>query len=308
MHLPRIISCLIIGNKIKCIPETKLSQGVKGMNDKVNEFIQYIDELGVSVNTKEAYERDIRQLLRELEAEGIRELSEINPAELMQYIDGMNKKGRSTATISRTIASVRRFFEFTQKKGYTFSDPSEWLKAPKVIRKTPSVLSDKDMKRLISSIDTGSAKGMRDKALLELIMSTGIGVSELIELRKECINLEAQVITINGKQRKLSLGKRVTDTLRNYSAARDELLNGNADKGVYFVSCAGEKMSRQGLWKIIRLCGNNAGIANITPQMLRHSSAVSAMRHGKDANAVQHMLGHSTKTGVLEYKNLAAVE
>ena len=77
---------------------------------------------------------------------------------------------------------------------------------------------------------------------------------------------------------------------------------------MYFVSCAGEKMSRQGLWKIIRLCGNNAGIANITPQMLRHSSAVSAMRHGKDANAVQHMLGHSTKTGVLEYKNLAAVE
>lgn len=278
------------------------------MNDRIDEFVQYMKELGVSDNTREAYERDIKLLMRELKEEGVRELTDISSAELMQYIDGLNQKGRSTATISRTIASVRRFFAFTHSKGYTFSDPSEWLKAPKVIRKTPSVLSDKDMKRILTSIDISTAKGMRDRALLELIMTTGIGVSELIELQSECVNLEAQTISINRKERKLSLGKKITDTLKNYNEVREELLNGNADNGIFFVSCAGDKMSRQGLWKIIRLCGVNAGITNITPQMLRHSSAVSAMRHGKDANAVQRMLGHSTKTGALEYKNLVSAE
>ncbi len=276
------------------------------MNDRIEEFVQYMKELGVTDNTREAYERDIKLLMKELGNEGIRELTDISSAELMQYIDGLNQKGRTTATISRTIASVRRFFAFTHSKGYTFSDPSEWLKAPKVIRKTPTVLSDKDMKKILASIDISTAKGIRDRALLELIMSTGIGVSELIELRNECVNLETQTLSINRKQRRLNLGKKVTDTLKSYNEAREELLNGNIDNGIFFLSCAGDKMSRQGLWKIIRLCGANAGISNITPQMLRHSSAVSAMRHGKDAGTVQRMLGHTTKSGVQEYKSLAA--
>lgn len=279
------------------------------MNDRIQEFAQYIAGLGVSDNTREAYVRDIRLLMKELrDAEGIRELTDISSAELMQYIDGLNQKGKSTATISRTIASVRRFFAFTHSRGYTFSDPSEWLKAPKVIRKTPTVLSDKDMKRILTSIDVSTAKGMRDRALLELIMSTGIGASELIELKTECVDFSTQTISLSKRQRKLNLGRRLTDTLRSYNEVREELLNGSVDKGIFFVSCAGEKMSRQGLWKIIRLCGVNAGIANITPQMLRHSSAVSAIRHGKDAGTVQKMLGHSTKAGALEYKNLAAAE
>ena len=277
------------------------------MNDRLNEFVQYIDELGVAANTKEAYERDIKLLMKELSEEGIHELTDISSAELMQYIDGLIEKGRSTSTISRIVASIRRYFAFTLSKGYTFSDPSELLKAPKVIRKTPDILSEKDMKRIISSIDTDTAKGVRDKALLELIMTTGIGVSELIALNTEDVDVASQTINIGVKTpRRLSLSKKTTDALKRYLGVRQELLGNVRDNGTFFLSCAGEKMSRQGLWKIIRICGNQAGIKDITPQMLKHSSAVSAMRHGKDVAAVQKMLGHATKAGILEYKSLAS--
>lgn len=138
-------------------------------------------------------------------------------------------------------------------------------------------------------------------------MSTGISVSEIIELKRADVDLKSQTINV-GNKRRINISKKTTDSLRAYTEVRDKLLNGHEDSEVFFLSYAGRKMSRQGLWKIIRACGANAGIDNITPQMLRHSFAVSALRHGKDAVSIQRMLGHTTKVGVTEYQNLAAAE
>ena len=275
------------------------------MTDRLSEFVQYIDESGVAANTREAYERDIRLLMRQLSADGVRELEDISSAELMQYVDGLSAKGKSTATISRTVASIRRFFAFTHSRGYTFSDPSEMLKTPKVIKKTPAILSDKDIKRIIMSVDTDTTKGIRDKAMLELIISTGIGATEILELTVSDVDLRSQTVSAGSKKRRVSISKRAADMLRAYDEVRDKLLNGQEDCGVFFLSCSGRRMSRQGLWKIIRAAGVDAGIDNITPQMLRHSFAVSALRHGKDVGTVQKILGHTTKAGALEYQSMA---
>ncbi len=279
----------------------------RDMTDRISEFVEYIEETGAASNTRDAYERDIKLLIRQLELDGVRELQDISSAELMQYIDELQAKGRSAATISRTVASIRRFFTFTHGRGYTFSDPSELLTTPKVIKKTPTILSEKEVKRIIASVDTDTPKGLRDKAMLELIMSTGISVSEIIELKRADVDLKSQTINV-GNKRRINISKKTTDSLRAYTEVRDKLLNGHEDSEVFFLSYAGRKMSRQGLWKIIRACGANAGIDNITPQMLRHSFAVSALRHGKDAVSIQRMLGHTTKVGVTEYQNLAAAE
>lgn len=280
----------------------------KDMTDRISEFIQYIEASGAASNTRTAYERDIRLLIRQLERDGVRELSDISSAELMQYIDELSAEGKSAATISRTIASVRKFFAFTHGRGYTFSDPSELLTTPKVIKKAPVILSEKEIKRVITSIDTSTPKGLRDKTMLELIMAIGISVSEIVELSCDDVDLNAQTILLGGDKRRVNISRKTTDSLRAYTEVRDKMLNGRKDCGAFFLSYVGKKMSRQGMWKTIRECGLNAGMDNITPQTLRHSFAVSALRHGKDAVSIQKMLGHATKVGVTEYQNIASAE
>lgn len=273
----------------------------------INEFINYIDSTGVSENTRQAYARDLKQLSRKLSESGVYELADIGTADLMQYIETISAEGKSAATISRNIASMRRFFSYTHSKGYTFSDPSEILKAPKVIRKKPTVLSDKDIKRLLNVPDTSTAKGIRDKAMLEVLAATGISVTELIELGIDDVDLKSQCIYAGSKKRRIGFGKRTIDALKDYSRCRGRLMTGDTeDDGTYFLSCAGEQMTRQGFWKVIRRCGQDAGIDNLTPQIMRHSFAVAALRHGKDVATVQKLLGHTSRAGSLEYRSLAS--
>lgn len=274
------------------------------MTDKINEFIKYISETGVAANTREAYGRDLRQLAKYLEAKGITELTEIDAAVLLEYIDELKLSGKSAATVSRAAASVRRFFAFALMKGYTFSDPSELLKAPKVIRKVPMVLTEKDAKRIIAAVDTDTVKGLRDRAILELMLATGIGVGELLSLNTCDVDPANRRLIAGKMKRELDIGKRTNNALLAYAEARTRLLTGNKDCGAFFLSCAGERMTRQGLYKLIHACGVSAGLDGVTPFTLRHSFAVAALNHGKDVNALQKMLGHATAAGAAEYRNL----
>ena len=275
------------------------------MTDKIERFIKYISETGVSTNTKEAYGRDLRRLEAFCKTRGIIELTDLDAAELMQYIDELRLRGLSAATVSRTVASIRRFFAFALRQGYTFSDPSKLLKAPKVIRKTPMLLSEKEAKRIIAAVDVSSVKGLRDRAILELMLASGIGAGELLNLNTVDVELECRRLTVGKKKRALDIGKRTSKVLSAYAERRSELLTGNKDSGAFFLSCAGERLTRQGLYKLIHTCGINAGLDGVTPITLRHSFAVAALSHGKDANALRQMLGHATAAGVAEYRNLA---
>ncbi len=273
--------------------------------DRISEFIEYISATGVSDNTKQAYERDLRIAKRYLDDNGVCELADIGSADLMQYIEYILDQGRSAATVSRNIASMRRFFAFTHSRGYTFSDPSELLKAPKVIRKTPDILSEKDIRRLIGTVDQESIKGIRDRAILELLAGTGISVSEILALDMEDVDLRTRMMFLGDEKRMIELSKKLCDILKKYMNVRHKLAADAAECEAFFLSCAGGRMSRQGLWKLIHLCGKNAGIENMTPKILRHSFAVAALKHGKDVSTVQKMLGHTSRTGTMEYRSLA---
>lgn len=272
----------------------------------INEFINYIDTNGVSVNTKQAYARDLKQLKERLAGDGVTELADVGSAQLMQYVDTLSAEGKSAATISRNVASMKKFFSYTHSRGYTFSNPAELLKAPKVIRKAPMILSDKDIKRLLNTPDPETAKGLRDRAMLELMAATGISVSELMSLKAEDVDLKQQFVTVGTNRRRITLGKRTNDALKAYSKARRRLIQeGKNDDGTYFLSCIGEQMTRQGFWKIVRGYGLDIGIENMTPQVMRHSFAVAALRHGKDVVTVQRLLGHASRAGSLEYRSIA---
>ena len=273
--------------------------------DRISEFIEYISETGVSNNTKQAYERDLRIIKRYRDDSGLCELADIGSADLMQYIEYILEQGRSVATVSRNIASMRRFFAFTHSRGYNFSDPSELLKAPKVIRKTPDILSEKDIRKLIGSVDQDSVKGIRDRAILELLAGTGISVGEVLALDTEDADLRARLMFLGDERRRIELSKKLCDILKKYLNVRHKLAADATECEAFFLSCAGGRMSRQGLWKLIHLYGRNAGIENMTPKILRHSFAVAALKHGKDVSTVQKMLGHASRTGTMEYRSIA---
>lgn len=275
------------------------------MTDKIQEFVDYIAETGAASNTVQSYARDLKLMMSYMMDNGINELADIGSAELMQYIEWMSGQGKSAATVSRSIASIRRFFTYTRSKGYTYSDPTEMLKGPKVIRKLPEIMTDKQIRKLIAAPDVSKVKGIRDKAMIALVCGAGVNVTEIIEMRCEDVDLDAQTVTVGSRRRQVSLGKRNTNTLRNYYKIRHKFLNGEEDDGVFFLSCSGFKMTRQGFWKIMHVYGNSIGIENMTPQMMRHSFAVLSLRRGKDIRTVQNSLGHISNTSSLEYKMLA---
>lgn len=275
------------------------------MTDKIQEFVDYMAESGAASNTVQSYARDLKLMAGYMKDNGINELAEIGSAELMQYIEWMTGEGKSAATVSRSIASIRRFFTYTRSKGYTYSDPTEMLRGPKVIRKLPEIMTDKQIRKLIAAPDVSKVKGIRDKAMISLVCSAGINVTEIIEMKCEDVDLDAQTITVGTRRRQVNLGKRSTNNLRNYYKIRHKFLTGDEDQEAFFLSCSGFKMTRQGFWKIMHVYGNSIGIENMTPQMMRHSFAVWALRRGKDMRDVQSSLGHISTTSSNEYKMLA---
>lgn len=278
------------------------------MEKIVDEFIKHLgDEEGKSENTCLSYRRDLRQFTEWLSSHsGILNISEVAPETLEEYLSGLKAAGKSPATVSRATASIKAFFAYSVKNGYLGHDPSGELRAPKVFKKKPDTLSDKDMLRLLSQPDTESPKGIRDKAMLELLMNTGLRVSELIGIRCDDLNLLKKKVTIPGSRTRLvpfdrKVEKYITDYLEN---AREKLLSGGEDCGFLFLNVNGESMSRQGFWKVLKKYGESAGIEEeITPHMLRHSYAAHALRNGKDLKEVQLVMGHadiSTTSGYLE--------
>ena len=269
------------------------------------QFIEYMEQSGVSGNTRQAYQRDIRGLLGWLEEREIRELSSVTPADLQMYTELLEKDGKSAATISRNIASIKKFFAFAYRNGAVFADPSAELHGPKVIRKAPSVLNQTEVRKLLGVPDTATRKGLRDKAILEVMVGTGMCVSEIVSLQNGDVDIPGRVVYAGEERRPITISRTAAASLKDYLKVRDSFIpDPSAMQEAFFLSCAGAQMTRQGLWKIIRSCGSKAGIRTITPQTLRHSFAVSALRGGKDISSLQKMLGHRSRSGSLEYQSL----
>lgn len=267
------------------------------MLSDITNFAEYLREVKkTSRNTEHSYQRDLIQLSAYLEEQGITEVGKVTKTSLNSYILYLEREGKATTTISRMLASMKAFFHYEFSLGKIPKDPAELLKAPKIEKKAPTILSVEEVEMLMAQPKGKKPKEIRDKAMLELLYATGIRVSELVHLELTDVNLPVGFITCRDdqKERNIPFGRTTKKALVDYlENGRESLLKGK-EANWLFVNCNGKAMSRQGFWKIIKYYGEMAGIqSDITPHSLRHSFAAHLLKNGADVRAVQNMLGHS---------------
>jgi integrase/recombinase XerD len=267
------------------------------MINAIQEYVGYLHTVKkISYNTEISYERDLKKAadyFHEMDINDVRDVTETN---LNSYVLHLEQNHMSPATVSRNIASLRSFFRYLVKEKKLEDDPTEKLKPPKVEKKAPEVLSQEEIALLLKQPNMNTAKGVRDRAMLELLYATGIRVSELIHLRKGDVNLQMGYITCSdqGRERSIPFSAGVGRILGSYlEDAREKLLKGRQCE-CFFMNCQGNPMSRQGFWKVLKGYARSAGIKkDITPHTLRHSFAMHQLKSGTDLKSIQEMLGHA---------------
>lgn len=263
----------------------------------INKYIDYIrEEKGLTKNTLKAYMRDINLFKEYLEENKIKEFKDTNKTNIITYLMNLQNKGRATSTISRNLVSIRSFFQYMLNNNFINEDPTLNLKLPKIERKIPDILTVKEMNNLLSQPKADDFKGARDKAMLELLYGTGLRVSEIVSLNIESIDLDNGVVSIaysNGLERIMPIGKMAVESLLYYiETYRKE--NEKYYKEPLFVNYSGNRLTRQGFWKILKQYTEKSNInKSITPHTIRHSFAVHLIENGADLRTVQEMLGHS---------------
>ena len=279
------------------------------MEQEIKGFVAYLHNVKkTSKNTELSYRRDLVKMMRFLHEQKIDRPEDVTETNLNSYILDLEKKGMSAATVSRNIAAMKGFYLYLWKEGNITSDPAENLKAPKVEKKLPDILSVEDMTKLLEQPGDRTPKGLRDRAMLELLYATGIRVTELISLRLEDVNWKLDYIVCRDRNREriVPYGFKARKALERYmKSARAELIGGKECE-MLFPNCSGESMSRQGFWKLLKQYVKQAGIeTEITPHTLRHSFAAHLVENGADLHVVQEMMGHSDISTTMMYANRA---
>ena len=277
------------------------------MNRLMDDYKEYMEKVkGMARNSTEAYLRDIREFQAFLDQRGSLSPEDISNTEIVAFVLHLKNLGRSTATSNRKVASLRGFFSFLQEQGRISANPCLHIKSPRVERKEIEYLTLGEVDRLLMLPDT-TVKGIRDRALLELLYATGIRVSEVLEANVEDLNLRVGFITCTGefgKARIVPIGRPARAALEEYLYdARPKLLRSkkNSEKSL-FVNYNGERITRQGIWKMLKDYGVKAGIGKaITPQILRNSFAAHMVQNGADLKSLQELLGHEDVTATQVY-------
>lgn len=267
------------------------------MEREVREFISYLHNTKkTSNNTEVSYQRDLKKMTVYLSDKGRKDITEVSELDLQGYISEMERGNFASATISRSVASIRALFQYLFKEGRIKEDPSDSLKPPKVEKKAPEILSIEEVDKLLRQPDTATPKGIRDTAMLELLYATGMRVSELLHLCTGDVNLDFGYVSChdNGKERIIPIGNASRRALVAYlDSARPAFVKDDKETAL-FTNCSGKAMSRQGFWKVLKGYADEAGIqGDITPHTLRHSFAVHMLQNGADVKSVQEMMGHS---------------
>lgn len=265
----------------------------------VNDIMRYAtylaEEKHSSQNTIASYLRDITQFSQYLNNQG-EELRNATSEQIQNYMSWIQSRGKSAASATRFLASIKSFYNYLISEGDLKSNPAKNVSAVKVERKYPEILSSKEVELFLEQPQCVDAKGFRDHAMLELLYATGIRVSELISLNLEDLNLAAGFIrcTSKGKERIIPLYQTAIRALQDYVRSIRPQLIADSNEKALFVNMNGERMSRQGFWKIIKHYQEKAGIEKeITPHTLRHSFAVHLLENGADLRSIQEMLGHA---------------
>lgn len=252
-------------------------------------------EKKASSNTLSSYLRDVRQFNCWAQEERL-SILQVNREDVKRYAQHLEKRGKSNATVVRSIAALKSFYTYLLSVRAVPANPAKGFTPSRVERKLPAILSSHEVDLFLEQPDPSDTKGCRDKAMLELLYATGIRVSELIALDVQDLNLSASFLRCRGrdKERVVPLYKGTVRAMAAYiNEVRPQLLE-NPGESALFVNMNGERMSRQGFWKIVKCYQDKAGIhKDITPHTLRHSFAAHLLENGADLKSIQVMLGHA---------------
>ena len=265
------------------------------MRKLMAEFEDYLREQKLSENTLLSYLHDMDIFCEYLKLNNIKNILTVKKTVIDTYIDSMVSSGKASSTISRNTASLRKFYHCMLQNGNIDSNPLYGVEVPRVKKKLPEALTTREIVKLLKQPKNTDLKGIRDKAMLELLYATGIKVSELISINTRDIDLHGGMLNCNnGKgSRYIPVGNEAIDALEEYiKKARSYMVKDSKVKTL-FVNCSGTPLTRQGFWKILRGYAESAGIkTEINAQTLRNSFALHLLQNGADINAVSEMLGH----------------
>lgn len=266
-------------------------------------------ELGLSANTRQAYERDLRLFCKTLGFKNSDALVNVSREQITGYMTQLKEKGLAAATIARKLAAIKAFYRFMTAEGYMDANPAEVVEAGTKGIKLPRVLSEDEVVRLLNQPDITTAEGFRDRTMLEVLYATGMRVSELINLTLDRVDLNMKYIIAFGKgskERIVPLGSVAAEFLQQYlEKVRPKLTHEDRNTNIVFLAFGGHELTRQRFWQIIRGYGRKANINKaLTPHILRHSFATHLLDNGADLRSVQELLGHSDISTTQIYTHL----
>ncbi|MEA4988496.1 MAG: site-specific tyrosine recombinase, partial [Anaerovorax sp.] len=264
----------------------------------------------LSQNSLTAYRRDVEEFFAFFKEKGSMDICEVSNTDVVSYLLKLKNEGKSGSTVNRKIASLRSFFRFLSEKGVVNENPTLHIRSPKIERRAVEYLTIEEVERLLKQPDT-SIKGLRDQAILELLYAAGIRVSEITGTNVEDINLRIGFVTCtgeHGKARIIPLGRPARQALETYIyEVRPKFLrNKSQEETALFLNYYGERMTRQGLWKLMKEYAKRAGLEHkLTPQILRNSFAVHMIQNGADLKSLQDLLGHEDIAATQIYLSVA---
>jgi integrase/recombinase XerD len=264
----------------------------------VDEYLNYLAvEKGVSLNTLEAYSRDLNRFIEFAENKGIDSIKHISSDDIISMLGDLRSNGLVANSINRSLAAIRGFYKYLLREKIVSENPVANIELAKVWMRLPDTLSREEMSLLLDQPDVNTILGCRDTAMLELMYATGIRVSELVSLSMNNVNWQMGYLIVMGKgskERIVPIGKTSCDWLNKYAEkVRPRLLKGNSTNTI-FLNRSGSGLSRQGFWKIVRKYAKRSGLLKkVHPHTFRHSFATHLLEGGADLRSVQVMLGHS---------------
>ena len=266
------------------------------MEKQVKLFLDFLkDDKKLSDNTLQSYRRDIEQYEKYVSDNKINYLK-VTEETILEYMEYLREENKKESTISRSLASIRSFYQYLIRVKKIKKDPTMTIESPKINKRTPNILTSKEVELLLDQPKDVDLKGTRDKAMLEFAYATGMRVTEMISLDIDDVKLDEGYVVCRGrsKSRNIPLGSMSLKALKEYiDDARPYLIRDESEEAL-FVNVNGTRLTRQGFWKIVKYYKEQVHIEkDITPHVLRHSFATHLLQNGADLKAIQTMLGHS---------------
>lgn len=285
-------------------------QQVDPMEAMLDGFLSHLAlERGFSTNTLEAYSRDLLRFLEHLEKAQVARLDQVSPAHVQLYMAKLHERGLGPRSAARNLAALRSFFRYLVREKFLTSNPTTSVDSPRLGRALPKAMSREEIGRLLGAVEGEAPLKLRDQAILELLYGTGVRISELVGLEISQVGLVTGTVVVRGKgekERVVPLGEYAAEALRLYVEKGRPALCKSRSFNALFLNRRGSRITRQGVWKMLKACAKKAGIPRaVSPHMLRHSFATHLLEGGADLRAIQELLGHSDISTTQIYTHVA---